>query len=509
MKHWRRIAVLPFVNMSADAENEYFGDGLAEELINALAQIEGLRVVARTSAFQFKGQTLDVREIGQRLNAEIILEGSVRKAGNQLRITAQLIDVADGYHIWSERYARELADVFAIQDAITEEISGALKVELATNTKRQLAKRHTETVEAYNLYLRGRFYWNKRTSDGFTKAVAAFERALEIDPHYAMPQAGLADCHAMTGIYGLLRGRDAMPKARAAALRALEINDTLPGPYCALGLVSAIHDYDWQAAERHFQRALALDPDDAAAHAWRAWFVLIPTGQLEEAETEARHALALDPVNPAIDVTLGFVYHMQRRDDEAVKAYEGVVELDPDHPAANLWLGEAYVALGRYDEAAAAYQRLETLPRAIAGRALALGLSGKRDASQKLLDGLTDITQDGASGTAIWIARTYAQLGEIDLAFEYLERAYQDRDAQVIWLKVDPFCASLRSDPRFTSLLRRMNLLPAAVPTAAPSPLSVQAKGGVKRKPWKIVMVVVAVVLAILAGIALWSTLVK
>ncbi len=509
MKHWRRIAVLPFVNMSTDAENEYFGDGLAEELINALAQIEGLRVVARTSAFQFKGQTLDVREIGQRLNAEIILEGSVRKAGNQLRVTAQLIDVADGYHIWSQRYARELADVFAIQDAITEEISGALKVELAADTKRQLAKRHTENVEAYNLYLRGRFYWNKRTSDGFTKAVAAFERALEIDPHYAMAQAGLADCYALMGIYGLLRGRDAMPKARAAALRALEINDVLPGPHGALALVRAIHDHDWQAAERHFQRALTLDPDDAAAHAWRAWFVLIPTGQLEAAETEARHALELDPVNPAIDVTLGFVYHMQCRDDEAVKAYQGVVELDPDHPAANFWLGEAYVALGRYAEAIVAYERLGAALWAVAGRALALDLSGKRSTSQKLLDKLTDAIRDGAPGTAVWIARTYARLGEIDLAFKYFEKAYQDRDTQVIWLKVDPFCASLRSDPRFTSLLRRMNLPPAAPPTIAPSPLSVKAEGGVKQKPWRMAMAVVAAVLVILASITLWSTVVK
>jgi serine/threonine protein kinase/tetratricopeptide (TPR) repeat protein len=457
-ERWRRIAVLPFANMSIDPDNEYFSDGLAEDLINALAQIEGLRVVARTSAFQFKGQALDIRDLGKRLDVETILEGSVRKAGNQLRITAQLIDTADGYHIWSERYARELQDVFAIQEDIAEKIVGALKVKLVGERERLRVKHYTENVEAYNLYLRGRFHWNKRTPDAFSMAISYFERSLAIEPDYAMVHTGLADCYVMMGTYGLLPGCEAMPKAKDAALKALNIDDTLPGAHCALGLVSAIYEYDWQAAEQHYQRAIELDPDFAISHAWYAWFLLVPTARFIEAEVEAKHALELDPVNPAIDVTLGFVYHMQQQDDKAVEAYQRVLELDPDHPSGNIWAAEAYLAQRRYGEAITAYERAGTLNAALAGRALAYGMSGKRKVSQKLLDDLKNTIQQGAPGAA-WIARSFAQLGEIDLAFEYLEKAYRDRDTQVVWLKVDPFCDPLRSDRRFNKLLSRMNLL--------------------------------------------------
>jgi serine/threonine protein kinase len=457
-ERWRRIAVLPFANMSIDPDNEYFSDGLAEDLINALAQIEGLRVVARTSAFQFKGQALDIRDLGKRLDVETILEGSVRKAGNQLRITAQLIDTADGYHIWSERYARELQDVFAIQEDIAEKIVGALKVKLVGERERLRVKHYTENVEAYNLYLRGRFHWNKRTPDAFSMAISYLKRALAIEPDYAMAHAGLADCYVMMGTYGLLPGCEAMPKAKDAALKALNIDDTLPGAHCALGLVSAIYEYDWQAAEQHYQRAIELDPDFAISHAWYAWFLLVPTARFIEAEVEAKHALELDPVNPAIDVTLGFVYHMQQQDDKAVEAYQRVLELDPDHPSGNIWAAEAYLAQRRYGEAITAYERAGTLNAALAGRALAYGMSGKRKVSQKLLDDLKNTIQQGAPGAA-WIARSFAQLGEIDLAFEYLEKAYRDRDTQVVWLKVDPFCDPLRSDRRFNKLLSRMNLL--------------------------------------------------
>jgi tetratricopeptide (TPR) repeat protein len=389
---------------------------------------------------------------------ETILEGSVRKAGKQLRVTAQLIDTADGYHIWSERYARELQDVFAIQDDIAEKIVAALKVRLVGDQEQRL-KRYTEDVEAYNLYLRGRFHWKKRTPDAFSRAISYFERSLAIEADYAMAHAGLADCYAMMGPYGLLHGCEAMPKAKAAALKALNIDDTLPGAHCSLGLVSAVYEYDWQAAEQHYQRAIELDPDFAIAHAWYAWFLLVPTARFVEAEIEAKHALELDPVNPAIDVTLGFVYHMQQQDDKAVQAYQRILELDPDHPSGNLWAGEAYIAQGRFREAIAACERAGAFNWAVAGRALAYGMSGKREVSQKLLNDLKNMIQQGAPGAAAWIARTFAQLGEIDLAFEYLEKAYQDRDTQVVWLKVDPFCDPLRSDRRFDTLLRRMNLL--------------------------------------------------
>jgi serine/threonine-protein kinase len=458
-QRWRRIAVLPFANMSADPASEYFSDGLAEDLINALAQIEGLRVVARTSAFQFKGQALDVREIGKRLNVETVLEGSVRKAGEQLRITAQLIDVADGYHIWSERYARELQDVFAIQDDITEKIVGALKIKLVGDQELLPVRHYTDKVGAYNLYLQGRFHWNKRTPDAFSRAISYFERALKIDPNYAMAHVGLADCYTMMSVYGLSFGSEVMPKGKAAAQKALEINDSLPAAHCSLGLVSAIYEYDWPAAEQHFQRAIELDPDYATAHAWYTWFLLVPTARFEEAEAEAKRVLKLDPLTPAIDVTLGFVYHIQQRDDEAIEACQRILELDPDHTSGNLWLGEAYLAHGLYSEAIATFERAGMFLGAVAGRALAYGLSNQREMSQKLLDDLAHSIREGTPGTAAWMARSYAKLGEIDLAFEYLEKAYRDRDTQVVWLKIDPFYATLHSDRRFESLISRMNLL--------------------------------------------------
>lgn len=458
-ERWRRIAVLPFANMSADPDNEYFSDGLAEDLINALAQIEGLQVVARTSAFQFKGRALDVRELGKRLGVDTILEGSVRKAGKQLRVTAQLIDTTNGYHIWSKKYARELEDVFSIQDDIAEKIVGALKVKLIGEQEQHRVKHYTEDIEAYNLYLRGRFHWKKRTPHAFSRAISYFERSLAIEPDYALAHTGLADCYAMMGPYGLLAGREAMPKARASALKALNIDDILPGAHCSLGLVSAIYEYDWQSAEQHYKRAIELDPELAIAHAWYAWFLLVPTARFKEAEVEAKHALELDPVNPAIDVTLGFVYHMQKQDEKAIEAFQKVFELDPDHPSGNLWAGDAYIAQGRFRKAISAYERSGAFNCAMAGRALAYSRLGKKEVSKKLLDDLKNTIQKGAPGTAVWIARSFAQLGETDLAFEYLEKAYRDRDTQIVWLKVDPFCDPLRTDHRFDTFLRRMNLL--------------------------------------------------
>ncbi len=458
-QRWHRIAVLPFANMSAEPGNEYFSDGLAEDLINALAKIEGLRVVARTSAFQFKNQALDVREIGKRLNVETVLEGSVRKAGEQLRITAQLIDVANGYHIWSERYARELQDVFAIQDDITEKIVGALKVKLVDDKELLHFKRYTDNVDAYNLYLQGRFHWNKRTPDAFSRAINYFERALGVDPKYAMAHVGLADCYTMMSVYGLSFGNEVMPRGRAAAQKALEIDNFLPAAHCSLGLVSAIYEYDWSTAERHFQRAIELDTDYATAHAWYAWFLLVPAARFEEAEVEAKRVLELDPLNPAIDVTLGFVYHMQQREDEAIEACQRVLDLDPDHTSGNLWLGEAYLAHGLYSEAIATFERAGMFLGAVADRALAYGLSNQQEKSQKLLDNLAHSIREGTPGISAWMARSYAKLGEIDLAFEYLEKAYRDRDTQLVWLKIDPFYTNLRFDQRFESLINRMNLL--------------------------------------------------
>ena len=452
------IAVLSFVNIGADPENEYFGDGLAEELITALTKVEGLRVAARTSAFQFKGQARDVREIGRRLNVNTVLEGSIRKSGSRLRVTAQLVKVADGYQLWSGRYDRTMEDVFAIQDEITLTIVDALKVELAREEKQRLVKRRPENVDAYNLYLRGRFYWNKRTGETISKAIDYFEQAISVDPDYALAHAGLADCYAVLGATGGMPRREAMPNAKAAALKAASIDDTLAEAHSSLGLVSAYYEYDWSEARRQFAKALQLDPAYATAHHWYAMFVLLPTGRFDEAAQEAKRAQELDPITPSVNTALGWVYYFQRRYDRAIEAHQRVLELAPDHALTHIFLGDAYAAGGMYDEAMAAYQRGRDVRLfATEGLALTYALLGKRGEAEKLLDDLKQMLEQGHAAN-VGIARIYTRLGESDLAFQYLDKAYQEREPGLVWLDVDQVFDDLRSDPRFDALLRRMGL---------------------------------------------------
>lgn len=454
------IAVLPFANMSADPENEYFSDGLAEELINALTQVEGLRVVARTSSFQFKGQAVDVREVGKRLNVTTVVEGSVRKAGNRLRVTAQLISVGDGYHLWSQRYTCELEDVFTIQDEISEKIVGALKGKLVGELKQRHIKRYTENVEAYNLYLQGRYHWNKRTPDGFSKAVDCFARAIVKDPNYAPAHAGLADCYSILGLYGVLRPGETVPKAKEAALKALQIDETLAEAHCSLGLITAYYEYDWAEAERQFVLAIDLDPNCASARFWYSWFVLLPTGRVEKAAAEARRALELDPLSPTIAMSLGPIYYCYGQYDHAVEEYRKALELDPNHPLANVFLGWAYVALGRYNEAITACKRGLTLPLfGIGMQGLAYARMGNQAEAARLLVEVKKMTEQGLPAYA-WMANIYAGLGESNLAFECLERACDGRESAMIMIKLNPMFQHFQSDPRFHSLLRRMNLSP-------------------------------------------------
>jgi len=452
------IAVLPLLNISGDPDNEYFGDGLAEELINALTKIERLRVVARSSAFQFKGQSQDVREIGRRLGVNTVLEGSVRKSGDRLRVTAQLVNVADGYHLWSDRFDRTMEDVFAIQDEIAETIVAALRVKLMDQEKQRLLKRYTDNVEAYNLYLRGRYHWGQRTYESVSRAIDHFQRAIDIDPGFALAYAGLADCYAYLGGTGEMPRHEAMPKAREAALKATAIDDALAEAHTSLALVDAYYDYNWAEAERHFVRALKLDPDYATARHWYALFVLLPAGRFAEAAREAERARQLDPLTPSVNSALGWVYFFERDYDRAIEVYRRILELAPDHALTNVFLGDAYAAKGMWQEAMEAYQKGSSV-QAFAAEGLALVYSqlGKHDEARKLLDELDEML---AKGHAVHcgIARVCVELGENTRAVEHLEQAYADREPGLVWLKVDPAYDKLRPDPRFTALLRRMDL---------------------------------------------------
>jgi serine/threonine-protein kinase len=453
------IAVLPFDNLSADKENEYFSDGLAEEIINALTKLPGLRVTARTSAFAFRGKDLGVGEIGARLRVGTILEGSVRKAGNRIRVTAQLINVAEGYHLWSERYDREITDVFAIQDEISQAIVDKLRVQLAPG--QPLLKRYTDNLGAYNLYLKGRYYLDKLSREALAKSKEFFEQAIETDPIYALAYCGIAEFYWVSGHMGFLGLNDAMPRSKSAALKALDLDDTLAEAHAALGRLLGTHDFDWEGAEREFKRALELNPGSPIARDGYAFFFLRPTGQLEEATAEVERALERDPLSVLFNIHLGYLFYARRQYDHAIEQFRNTIEIDPNHYVAHWLLGVTYAQKGMFEDAVAARGRALEL----SGRApimmgtlgygyAAMGWSGE---AQKLLAELKELAQK-IYVPAISIAWIYIGLREMDRALEWLEKAVEERDPMIAGLGVEPFYDSLHSYPRFHALLRKMRL---------------------------------------------------
>jgi TolB-like protein len=311
------IAVLPFANRSSDQENEYFSDGLTEELINALTKVEGLRVVAWSSAFQLKGKARDIRRIGEQLRVRAVLEGSVRRTADRLRITAQLVDARNGHYIWSETYERALKDVFAVQDEISDAIVGALRIKLVGRAGRSLVTRYTQNLQAYHLYLKGRFYWNKRTEEDFYKALGFFEQTIQIDPMYAPAYSGMADAYIMLGEHGSVPALSVIAKAKCAASQALAIDPSLAEAQVSLGSVAALYEWDWRTAERHFRRAIELNPSYPTAHHWYGYDYLTPLGRLDEAIAELEQAHRLDPLSLIIATSLGTIYDMARKHERA------------------------------------------------------------------------------------------------------------------------------------------------------------------------------------------------
>jgi serine/threonine protein kinase/Tfp pilus assembly protein PilF len=461
------IAVLPFANLSADKEQEYFCDGMAENLINALTHVEDLRVVARTSAFSFRGKEMDVREIGRQLKVETLLEGSVRKAGNRLRIGAQLVNVADGYHLWSEKYDRDIGDmccpedIFAIQDEISLAVVDKLKVKLLGEEKAKLVKRHTKDLEAYDLYLKGRFFWNKRTQEGYQKSLGYFQQAIDRDPTYALAYAGIADCYDLLGWYDYLPPEEAFPRARAAAEKALEMDDTLAEANASLGWISANYEWDWRTAESKYKRAIELNPSYATVHQWYAEY-LSYMGRHDESITEAKRAQELDPLSIIINNDLGQVLYYARQYDQAIEQLQKTLELDANFVVAHFFLAFLYAQKAMYDEALAEVQKAMDLSAGDDSLMLAqLGAiysySGRRDEANKVLDELHQLSKQRYV-SPFYMALIYMGFGQKDQAFEWLERAYKERDHWLETLKVHPWLDSLRPDPRFRALLKRIGL---------------------------------------------------
>jgi serine/threonine-protein kinase len=456
------IAVLPFTNLSADPEQEYFCDGMAEEIINALTHMEGLRVVARTSAFSFRGKEMDIREIGRKLNVETLLEGSVRKAGNRVRITAQLVDVADGYHLWSEKYDRDMEDIFAIQDEISLAIVDKLKVRLLGGEKENLVKRYTDNIEAYNLYLKGRYFWSKRTEQGLKKGIEYFKRATKKDAHYALAYAGLADSYSLLCSYHILSPEESIPRAETAAKRAMEIDDSLAEAYEALAHVRILYDWNWSESEQEFKRAIQVNPGFATAHQ-RYSLLLTVTGQLDEAIVQIKQAQELDPLSLIINTDVALIFYIARQYDRAIEQSRNVIEMDLNFGVAHFVLGLAYEQKKSYKDAIEELQQGISASGGITVMTGALGhtyaVSGNRDKALTVLNELKELSKRRYV-SPYSIAIVYIGLGEKDQAFEWLQKAYEDRSVWLIHLhlKVDPRLDSLRRDARFKALLKKMGL---------------------------------------------------
>ncbi len=453
------LAVLPFVNTSKDPEDDYLSDGITEELIHALAGVEGLRVVARSSAFVFKGRSEDVRVVGQRLGVGTVLEGSVRRAGNRLRVTAQLVNVADGYQLWSERYDRTLDDIFAVQDDVARATVEALKVTLLGAGAG--AERRAANAEAYELYLRGRHAWNRRTPEGLRQSTDYLRRALAVDPGFALAHAALADAHVTLGIYGAAAPDEAMPQAEAAARQALACDAGLAEAFTALACVTAVYRWQWRPAEDLFRRAIALKPGYSTARHWLAINCLAPLGRFREAREELVRARETDPLSPAIDVSLGLVAHFEGDHERAAAEYTRALETDPTFGMAHYFLGEARAQQGRFGDAVAAFGRARDLTgdsaEVLAALAHSEARSGRRAEATALL---REITARAAAGyvSPVLLALAHLGLGDRDATFAQLDRAAEVRAGHLIWLNVRPVFAELRPDPRFAALVERLGL---------------------------------------------------
>ncbi len=455
------IVVLPFADLSPQKDQEYFCDGITEELVNALSKIEGWRVVSRTSSFAFKGKEQDIRAVGQKLNVSHALEGSVRKAGNRLRLSAQLTSVEDGFQLWSGTYDRELGDVFAIQDDIAGAIVDKLKMKLAGDQQAHLIKRYTENLAAYNLYLQARFYLNKRTEPGLRKSITFCEQAISLEPGYALAYAGLADSYILLCFQGFLPPQEAMPKAKAAVEQALAIDETLAEAHTSLGCIRAIYEHDWAGSEKEFLRALALNPNHSMTRYWYALWYLLLTGQFEAALAETQKALEFDPLSLVINTGRGWQFYLAGQHDRALEAIQQTLEMDKDYVFARDLLGQIYAQRGRYEEAIAELKEVVALSNRRTLSLAALGhvyaVAGRIDEAKQLLEELLALAQQKYV-SSYDVALIYAGLAENERALEWLEKAYAEHNCWLGFLNIEPRFQTLQEDARFAALLKKVGL---------------------------------------------------
>jgi eukaryotic-like serine/threonine-protein kinase len=459
---WRgRLAVLPFVNGSADPNAEYLSDGISESLINSLSRLPNLKVMSRDSAFRYKGKDTDAQIVARELGVRTVLKGRVTQLGGNLAISAELIDATDSSHIWGQQYSRKPADIFALQEKIAKEITKALRLRLTGQEEKSLARTYTTNPEAYRGYLQGRYWANKRTEDGITKGIECFQQAIAKDPAYALAYCGLADCYSMHANYGFLPPKIGYSKANDAALKALELDDTLSEAHVSLGFIKSDYTWDWAGSETEFQRAIALNPNYATAHQWYG-YALWRTGHFEESIAEHRRALQLDPLSLPVNRNLGLAYYLARQYDLAIEQLRKTREMDSSFVLTREYLGLAYLEKGMYKEAIVSCEEAAALvsasPYAISALGYVYAVAGKKAAAQNVRERLQKLSEQKYLSPR-FMASIYAGLGEKEKALESLNAAYEDRSLQIgPGIIADPTYDSLHAEPRFQDLLRRMGL---------------------------------------------------
>lgn len=451
------LAVLPFTNAGASPDMEYFSDGITESIINALSRLPRLRVIARSIVFRYKGRELDPLQAGDELAVRAILTGRVRQTNDSLMIGTELIDVANGAQLWGEHYNRKMSDVFEVQEEIAKVITERLRLKLAVKDKKQLVKRHTENPEAYQAYLKGRYNWDKRTKGAMTRAIQYFQQAIEIDPAYAVAYSGLADCFNALGWFRAAPAKDVFPRAKAAAMKALEIDDKLSEAHTSLAYEKFLHEWDWKGAERGFKRAIKLNPKYATARQWYSVY-LWAMGRFDESIEQSQKAVALDPLSRANNLTLGMAFYFARQFEQSAEQLKKTLEIEPRFFPARVSLSLAYEQLGKLEEAVAeaeAARAAEDLPLVLAQLGGAYALAGQREEARAIIDTLKVAAKERYV-SPFEIATVYADLGETDLALEWFEKAFEERASWMVFLKTTPKFDRLRAAPGYSDLLDRI-----------------------------------------------------
>jgi TolB-like protein/DNA-binding winged helix-turn-helix (wHTH) protein/Tfp pilus assembly protein PilF len=462
LKRIRSLAVLPFENLSGDPDQEYFVDGMTEALITTLAKISALRVISRASVMRYKGIRKPHSEIAQELNVDGVVEGSVLRVGKHVRISAQLLHASFDGHLWADSYERDLRDVFALQAEVAQAIAAEIRIQVTPRERKRLRQVRRVNPKAYEAYMLGRFFWNKRTPEGMTKSLVYFQQAIEQDPSYALAYAGLADAYVGLGFafHEIASPREVMPKARAAVKKALEIDESLGEAHATLAFISTIHDYDWKAAERSFTRALALNPGNAKVHHLLAAY-LSYRGRLNEAQEEIERARETDPLSLPINSHAASLFYFQRDYDQAIKQSRRTLDLDVTFPNAHLILSLSYQQKAMYADALAEAEKAASFSGRSAASLGCIGgcyaAHGRPSEAKNIIKELQELSKRQHVSPFV-IAWVYVNLHDRDAALEHLEQAYAERSTYLPHIKVDPSLDFLRSDPRFQDLLRRMNL---------------------------------------------------